>query len=182
VTAAVNVSVHQFVRDDFADCVLRALSEAGVAPSKLELEITESLLMRNTSDTKASMNRFRSHGVALSIDDFGTGYSSLGYLRQLPVSALKIDRSFVRDLDRKEDAAKICAAIIALARELRLRVVAEGVETAEQLAFLRRHNCDEAQGFLICRPVPATDLEMVLRVEDGRREEQVEPTGARASG
>jgi diguanylate cyclase (GGDEF)-like protein len=182
VTAAVNVSVHQFVRDDFADSVLRALSEAGVAPDKLELEITESLLMRNTSDTKASMNRFRSHGVALSIDDFGTGYSSLGYLRQLPVTALKIDRSFVRDLDRKEDAAKICAAIIALARELKLRVVAEGVETEEQLAFLRRHNCDEAQGFLICRPVPATDLEMVLRVEDGRREELAQVTGARANG
>jgi EAL domain-containing protein (putative c-di-GMP-specific phosphodiesterase class I) len=151
------------VRRDFVDSVLHAVKEAGVAPKKLELEITESLLMRNIGDTAASMNRFRSCGIALSIDDFGTGYSSLGYLRQLPVSALKIDRSFVKDLDRSEDAATICAAIIALARELRIKVVAEGVENTEQLEFLRRHHCDQAQGFLISRPVPAADLELLLR-------------------
>jgi diguanylate cyclase (GGDEF)-like protein len=162
-TAAVNVSVQQFVRRDFVDSVLRALRDAGVVPNKLELEITESLLMRNIGDTAASMNRFRSCGIALSIDDFGTGYSSLGYLRQLPVSALKIDRSFVKDLDRSEDAATICAAIIALARELRIKVVAEGVENSEQLAFLRHHHCDQAQGFLISKPVPAADLELLLR-------------------
>jgi diguanylate cyclase (GGDEF)-like protein len=162
-TAAVNVSVQQFIRRDFVDMVLRALQDAGVDPRRLELEITESLLMRSTTDTMASMNRFRSCGVSLSIDDFGTGFSSLGYLRQLPVSALKIDRSFVGDLDRRDDAAKICAAIIALARELKLKVVAEGVENGAQLAFLQRHGCGHAQGFLISKPVPATELEPLLR-------------------
>lgn len=162
-TAAVNVSVQQFVRRDFVDSVLRALKDAGVAASRLELEITESLLMRNIGDTADSMKRFRSCGVALSIDDFGTGYSSLGYLRQLPVSALKIDRTFVKDLDRNEDAATICAAIIALARELRIKVVAEGVENTEQLEFLRHHHCDQAQGFLISKPLPPEDLELLLR-------------------
>jgi EAL domain-containing protein (putative c-di-GMP-specific phosphodiesterase class I) len=108
------------------------------------------------------MQHFREIGVTLSIDDFGTGYSSLGYLRELPVSALKIDRSFVGDLGQREDAAKICAAIIALARELKLKVVAEGVETLEQLAFLEQHRCDQAQGFLISRPVPARELEELL--------------------
>jgi diguanylate cyclase (GGDEF)-like protein len=181
-TAAVNVSVHQFVRHDFVDSVLGALRDAGVPPDRLELEITESLLMRNTPETRASMNRFRSSGVGLSIDDFGTGYSSLGYLRELPVTALKIDRSFVSDLERKEDAAKICAAIIALARELRLRVVAEGVETEKQLVFLRRHHCDEAQGFLICRPVPAADLERVLGGEGAVQAWRREALGARARG
>jgi diguanylate cyclase (GGDEF)-like protein len=168
-TAAVNVSVHQFVRRDFADSVVGALQQAKVDPGRLELEITESLLMRNNADTTASMHRFRSLGVALSIDDFGTGYSSLGYLRQLPMSSLKIDRSFVRDLEHRDDAAKICAAIIALARELKLKVVAEGVETEEQLAFLKRHQCDQAQGFLISHPVPAADLEPVLRQYGTRR-------------
>jgi diguanylate cyclase (GGDEF)-like protein len=181
-TAAVNVSVHQFVRHDFVDSVLGALRDAGVAPDRLELEITESLLMRNTPEIRASMSRFRASGVGLSIDDFGTGYSSFGYLRELPVTALKIDRSFVSDLERKEDAAKICAAIIALARELRLRVVAEGVETEKQLAFLRRHHCDEAQGFLICRPVPAADLERVLGGEGAVQAWRREALGARARG
>ncbi len=167
-TAAVNVSVQQFIRHGFVDSVLRALEDSGVAPSKLELEITESLLMRDVGDTRASMSRLRACGITLSIDDFGTGYSSLGYLRQLPVSALKIDRSFVQDLTRNDDSAKICAAIIALGRELKLKVIAEGVETKEQLAFLRRHHCDQAQGFLISRPVPAADLETLLR--NGYRE------------
>jgi len=165
-TAAVNVSVHQFVRHDFVDSVLSALRAAGVAADRLELEITESALMRNTAEIRASMNRFRSHGITLSIDDFGTGYSSLGYLRELPVSELKIDRSFVSDLDSKEDAAKICAAIIALARELKLRVVAEGVENERQLAFLRRHHCDQVQGFLISQPMPADELQMLLQCSD----------------
>jgi diguanylate cyclase (GGDEF)-like protein len=166
-TAAVNVSVQQFIRRDFNDSVLAALRDAQLEADVLELEITESLLMRNTADIAASMQRFRAAGVTLSIDDFGTGYSSLGYLRQLPVSALKIDRSFVGDLGQREDADKICAAIIALARELKLKVVAEGVETPEQLAFLERHRCDQAQGFLISRPVPARELEELLHEPSG---------------
>jgi predicted signal transduction protein with EAL and GGDEF domain/FixJ family two-component response regulator len=162
-TLAVNVSVQQFAREDFVETVLGALKESGVKPPQLELEITESLLMRNVDDTTACMRRFRAAGVALSIDDFGTGYSSLGYLRQFPVDSLKIDRSFVKDLHRSEDDAAICAAIIAMARELKLKVIAEGVENAEQLKFLRRHRCDQAQGYLISRPIPAAELKILLQ-------------------
>jgi EAL domain-containing protein (putative c-di-GMP-specific phosphodiesterase class I) len=102
-------------------------------------------------------------GLTVSIDDFGTGYSSLGYLRQFPVDALKIDRSFVKDLPDSTDASAICAAIIAMARELKLKVIAEGVETAAQLEFLRKHQCDQAQGYLISRPISAGDLETLLQ-------------------
>jgi PAS domain S-box-containing protein len=157
-SVAVNVSAQQFLRADFVDTVLRTLRRHGVSPGRLELEITESLLMKNLEEATASMRRFREAGIALSIDDFGTGYSSLGYLRQLPVDALKIDRSFVRDLPRNEDDSAICAAIIAMARELKIKVIAEGVESAEQLDFLRRHHCDLAQGYHIGRPVPVAEL------------------------
>jgi diguanylate cyclase (GGDEF)-like protein len=160
---AVNVSVQQFARADFVESVLRTLWQYSVKPEQLELEITESLLMRNVDDTTACMKRFRAAGVTLSIDDFGTGYSSLGYLRQFPVDALKIDRSFVKDLHTSDDDAAICAAIIAMARELKLKVIAEGVANAEQLEFLRKHRCDQAQGYLISRPIPVADLERLLR-------------------
>jgi EAL domain-containing protein (putative c-di-GMP-specific phosphodiesterase class I) len=162
-TAAVNVSAHQFTRRDFVDTVLGSLKAAGVAADRLELEITESLLMQNLGETGATLTRLRNIGIALSIDDFGTGYSSLGYLRRLPVGSLKIDRSFVKDLARQEDAAAICTAIIAMARELKLTVIAEGVEDRDQLDFLRRHGCEQAQGFLIGKPMPASDLEGSLR-------------------
>ena len=160
---AVNVSVQQFARADFVESVLRTLWQYSVKPEQLELEITESLLMRNVDDTTACMKRFRAAGVTLSIDDFGTGYSSLGYLRQFPVDALKIDRSFVKDLHTSDDDAAICAAIIAMARELKLKVIAEGVANAEQLEFLRKHRCDQAQGYLISKPLPVADLERLLR-------------------
>jgi len=119
--------------------------------------------MRNIQDTSLCLKRFRAAGISLAIDDFGTGYSSLGYLRQFPVDALKIDRSFVKDLHTSSDDAAICAAIIAMARELKLKVIAEGVQNAEQLEFLRRHQCDQAQGYLISRAVPAIDLQALLR-------------------
>ena len=162
-TIAVNVSVQQFARADFVESVLRALWQYGVKPEQLELEITESLLMRNVDDTTSCMKRFRAAGVTLSIDDFGTGYSSLGYLRQFPVDSLKIDRSFVKDLHTSDDDAAICAAIIAMARELKLKVIAEGVANTEQLEFLRKHRCDQVQGYLISQPVPVADLERLLR-------------------
>ncbi len=158
-SVAVNVSVQQFAREDFVDTVLRTLQQHGVEPRRLELEITESLLMKNLEQTTASMRRFRQAGIALAIDDFGTGYSSLGYLRQLPLDALKIDRSFVKDLPQSDDDAAICAAIIAMARELKLKVIAEGVESAAQLEFLRGHRCDQAQGYYIGRPVPVAQLQ-----------------------
>jgi len=162
-TVAVNVSVQQFARADFVESVLRTLWQYGVKPEQLELEITETLLMRNVDDTTACMKRFRAAGVTLSIDDFGTGYSSLGYLRQFPVDSLKIDRSFVKDLHTSDDDAAICAAIIAMARELKLKVIAEGVANAEQLEFLRKHGCDQVQGYLISEPIPVADLERLLR-------------------
>jgi len=162
-TIAVNVSVQQFSRDNFLESVQRSLAEAGVDPRRLELEITESLLMKDVAETTACLKRFREAGIALSIDDFGTGYSSLGYLRRFPIDALKIDRSFVKDLHKNDDAAAICAAIIALARELKLKVIAEGVETLEQVEFLRRHRCDQVQGYLISKPVGIEDLQKRLR-------------------
>lgn len=165
-TAAINVSVQQFVRHDFPDTVLQCLKDADARPDHLELEITESLLMRDLEKAAATLNRLRTAGIGLSIDDFGTGYSSLGYLSRLPVSTLKIDRSFVKDLPGKEDAAAICAAILAMARELRLNVVAEGVETREQLAFLKQHGCQQIQGFLIGKPMAVTELESHLRSSD----------------
>jgi len=156
---AVNVSVQQFSRDGFVDTVLRTLWQQGVKPQQLELEITESFLMRDVDTTRAALQRLGAAGLSLSIDDFGTGYSSLGYLRQFPVDALKIDRSFVNDLPVNSDAVAICAAILALARELKLIVIAEGVETDAQLQFLRDHGCDQAQGYLISRPIRAQELE-----------------------
>ena len=154
---AANVSVQQFAREDFVDVVLRTLRQLGVNPRQLELEITESLLMRSVESTTGALKRLGAAGLTLSIDDFGTGYSSLGYLRNFPVDALKIDRSFVHDLPTNKDAAAICSAIIAMARELKLKVIAEGVETEAQLAFLRNHRCDQVQGYLIGKPVPADE-------------------------
>jgi diguanylate cyclase (GGDEF)-like protein len=162
-TLAVNVSVQQFAREEFVSSVLGALWHFKIRPQMLELEITETLLMRNAAETTNAMQRFRAAGVALSIDDFGTGYSSLGYLRQFPVDSLKIDRSFVKDLATSDDDAAICAAIIAMGRELKLNVIAEGVETQEQLEFLRAHKCHQAQGYLIGRPVPVGEFEQSLK-------------------
>jgi diguanylate cyclase (GGDEF)-like protein len=169
-TIAINVSVQQFAREDFVETVLGTLQEFNVRPELLELEITESLLLRNVDDTTSCMKRFRAAGLTLSIDDFGTGYSSLGYLRSFPVDALKIDRSFVKDLNAKGDGGAICAAIIALARELKLRVIAEGVENVQQVEFLRAHRCDQVQGYLMSPPLPIAELENLLRaVPDGTR-------------
>jgi len=166
-TIAVNVSVQQFAREDFVDSVLRTVWQYGVKSHQLELEITESLLMRNVDGTTAALKRLGAAGLSLSIDDFGTGFSSLGYLRQFPVDALKIDRSFVKDLPTSSDAAAICAAIIAMARELKLKVIAEGVENATQLEFLRAQRCDQAQGYFISKPLCAADLEKLLSTGNG---------------
>jgi len=178
---AVNVSVQQFAREDFVDSVLRMVFQYGVRPHQLELEITESLLMRNIDETTAVLKRLGAAGLTLSIDDFGTGYSSLGYLRQFPVDALKIDRSFVKDLPASSDAAAICAAIIAMARELKLKVIAEGVENATQLEFLRAHRCEQVQGYLISKPVAAADLEALLADGSGLRHGRLVSEGVSGS-
>jgi diguanylate cyclase (GGDEF)-like protein len=162
---AVNVSVQQFSKGSFVDTVLRTLWQTGVKPQHLELEITESFLMRDVDTTREALKRLGDAGLSLSIDDFGTGYSSLGYLRQFPVDALKIDRSFVNDLPGNSDAVAICAAILAMARELKLIVIAEGVETDAQLEFLREHGCDQAQGYLISKPIRAHELEASIAAD-----------------
>lgn len=162
ITVAVNISSHQFRHSDLVNTVMQAISKAGISPECLELEITESLLMRDVEDTIAALRTLKEDGLTLSIDDFGTGYSSLSYLKRFPIDTLKIDRSFVQDLHRDRDDAAICAAILAMAHELGLRVVAEGVELEEQVEFLRRHGCHEIQGFLYSKPLAAADLEALI--------------------
>lgn len=162
---AVNLSALQFRQPDLVGMVARILAETGLDPSshELELELTESLLMRNVEKTAATLHRLHEMGVKLSIDDFGTGYSSLSYLKRFPLNSLKIDQSFVRDLSSNPDDAAIVSAIIALGHGLKLSVIAEGVETTEQLAYLRELKCDEMQGFLFSRPIPASEITQLLQ-------------------
>ncbi|NEV60777.1 putative bifunctional diguanylate cyclase/phosphodiesterase [Thiorhodococcus minor] len=159
---AVNLSAVQFQQPGLAEMVRSALDDAGLEPQALELEVTESLLMDNASRTVETLTMLKEMGIQLSIDDFGTGYSSLVYLKRFPVGQLKIDRSFVRDILEDSGDAAICTAIIALASYLRLEVVAEGVETPEQLDWLRRSGCDRVQGYLLGRPAPAAEIEAML--------------------
>jgi diguanylate cyclase (GGDEF)-like protein len=173
-SVAVNVSVRQFAKPDFVDSVLRTLKNHAVGRHRIELEITESLLMRNVAETTGNLKRLAAAGVGVSIDDFGTGYSSLGYLKQFTVHSLKIDRSFVKDLTISSDDSAICSAIIALARELRLKVIAEGVETVEQLNFLRLQRCDQVQGFLFSKPLPADQLESWIKERSARKSIQTQ--------
>ncbi len=153
---SVNLSARQFRHPRLDEVVQRALAGAGLDAARLELEITESSLVDLQANLQ-TMQRLKSLGVSLSIDDFGTGYSSLSYLKRFPVDRLKVDASFVRDVADDPDDAAIVAAIVGLAHHLQLRVIAEGVETAEQLDFLRRHGCDEVQGYLFARPMPADE-------------------------
>jgi len=156
---AINLSTQQFVRSDVASVVLQALADANLSPSALQLELTETILMNDFEETTKTLRKLKQAGVKIAMDDFGTGYSSLSYLKRLPLDTLKIDRSFVSDLERNCDDAAICSAIIAMAHSLDLRVVAEGVETREQLKYLRSQRCDEVQGFLISKPRPAAEIE-----------------------
>lgn len=156
-TISVNVSARQFRQDDFVGYVRDALAYSGAPASRLILEVTETLLVENWQDTARRMAELVRFGVRFSIDDFGTGYSSLAYLKRLPLYELKIDRSFVQDApDHPNDAAIVCA-ILSMAQHLRLRVVAEGVETAAQAEFLMQHGCDTMQGYLYAQPVPLQD-------------------------
>ncbi|GAA0700023.1 hypothetical protein GCM10009104_31100 [Marinobacterium maritimum] len=159
---AVNISVLQFTRGNLEEAVVEALRESGIPPSMLELELTESVLLKEAEQALEVMNRLRALGVKMSIDDFGTGYSSLSYLKQLPVDKLKIDRSFVKDVTVDADDAAIAHAVISLAHILGLHVIAEGVENEEQLDFLRTRNCDQYQGYLFSRPLPAETCEKLL--------------------
>ncbi len=160
---AVNVSALELRNDGFLEGVLATLSETGLDPRCLALELTESVLMKHVESTAAILQALREEGVRVAIDDFGTGYSSLSYLARFPIDALKIDQSFVRQITTSPDETTIVTAVISIGRSLKLRVVAEGVETQEELAFLQAHQCDEAQGYYFSRALPPEQFERLLR-------------------
>jgi diguanylate cyclase (GGDEF)-like protein/PAS domain S-box-containing protein len=164
---AVNVSPRQLRDAAFGPSVLRLLQSSGIAPDRLELEITENVLMEDAPETDANLKMLCDMGVRLSIDDFGTGYSALGYLQKYPFDTLKIDRSFISTATTNVGSARLVETIIGMAHGLGLQVIAEGVETAEQLAFLRSRDCDLAQGFLISRPIAIDELPERLRAIAG---------------
>lgn len=155
---AVNLSIRQFRQNDFVRMIERIIHETGIDPKYLEFEVTEGLLINNIKETVKILHQLHDLGVKLSIDDFGTGYSSMNYLKRLPFDTLKIDQSFVRDINVNSDDAAIAAAIITLAHSMDLEVVAEGVETLEQLKYLSAQGCDAIQGYLCSRPIPFDDI------------------------
>jgi diguanylate cyclase (GGDEF)-like protein len=160
---AVNVSVRQFAQEGFPALVDQILKEVGLEPSALEIEITESVLVKDAAVALHTLQALKALGVCLAIDDFGTGYSSLAYLKQFPIDRLKIDRSFIRSVSSNPQDRAIAAAVIAMAESMNLVVTAEGVETEGQLSFLRSQQCDEAQGFLVSRPLPFMEIAKFLR-------------------
>jgi diguanylate cyclase (GGDEF)-like protein len=161
---AVNVSAHQVQQSDFSDRVLKIINRTGANPQRLKLELTESLLLNDIESIIAKMTALKHHGVGFSLDDFGTGYSSLSYLSRLPLDQLKIDRSFVMNLDSNDDSVAICAAIISMAHNLKLKVVAEGVESETQSYILGSgHRCDYFQGYLFGKPLPIEQFEAQLK-------------------
>ena len=164
---AVNISARQFQERSFVPSVATALAETGFPAERIELELTESVIMRDALDVAQRLRELTALGIRLAVDDFGTGYSSLGYLRSFPIHALKIDRSFVRDIDRDPNSAALAQAIIAMAASLRLQVVAEGVETRAQLEQLHGCGCQELQGYIFSKPLPPDELLALLA--EGRR-------------
>ncbi|MDY7567712.1 EAL domain-containing protein [Pseudomonas sp. RTC3] len=160
---AINLSPKQFSDPDLVSSIASILKEERLPAPLLELELTEGLLLEATEDTRQQLDSLKSLGLTLAMDDFGTGYSSLSYLKKFPIDVIKIDRSFIRDIPDNQDDMEITSAVIAMAHNLKLTVVAEGVETAEQLAFLRRHRCDVGQGYLFDRPIPGLELIDKLR-------------------
>ncbi len=164
---SVNISARQFRQNELDVALTRPIEASGLDPHLFEFELNESMLMQDAEGAIATLKRIKAQGIKLVLDDFGTGYSSLHYLKRFPLDSLKIDREFIRDMLDDANNARIVAAIIGLARTLDLRVVAEGVENSQQLAFLRRHGCDEAQGFGLARPLPPGEIMQLLA--EGRR-------------
>jgi len=162
---AVNVSAVQFRQSDFVDKVIRIVAETGIVPSMLELELTESMIIDKMDSVINKMNRLRTAGISLSMDDFGTGYSSLAYLKRLPFTTLKIDRSFIRDIMSDKDDAALVETILSIASIFNLDVIAEGVETIEQFNFLERHGCGYFQGYLCSKPVQVSTFEELLNYD-----------------
>jgi EAL domain-containing protein (putative c-di-GMP-specific phosphodiesterase class I) len=166
-TMAVNISARQFHQQDLPQLVADILAETGMPPGCLELEITESDAMQDVDHTTATLHRLREMSVKVSIDDFGTGFSSLSYLKRFPIDKLKIDQSFIRHLSSDENDTAITNAIITLGHSLKLRVIAEGVETEEQYTYLRDGGCDEVQGFLFSAALPPAEFEQYLKKRNG---------------
>jgi EAL domain-containing protein (putative c-di-GMP-specific phosphodiesterase class I) len=162
---AVNLSAGPFIEPGLLDDVREVLAETGMDPALLELEITESMMIGGTGDTRAILVGLKALGVRIAIDDFGIGYSSLSQLKNLPVDIIKIDRSFINDVPGDQVDEAIATAIIAMGKSLRAAVVAEGVEAVEQLDFLRGLGCDQIQGYYFSKPLPAVEFEEVLRSE-----------------
>ena len=160
---AVNISPAQFRNRDLAQLVGQILKDTGLAASRLELEITESLLLRDFAANLSALHELKALGIRISMDDFGTGYSSLGNLRSFPFDKIKIDRSFVTDVEQNPDSAAIVRAVLGLGESLGMATCAEGVETQEQLDFLTEHGCHEFQGYFFRRPQPAEDFSKLLR-------------------
>lgn len=160
---AVNLSARLFGQQDLMGIVKRVLEETGLNPNYLDLELTESIVMENAEGTIQTLYELKEMGVHISVDDFGTGYSSLSYLKRFPIDILKIDKSFVQDITTDPNNAAIAELIISMAHTLNLNVIAEGVETEEQLTFLQSHRCNEAQGYLFSKPLSAKELEVLLQ-------------------
>jgi EAL domain-containing protein (putative c-di-GMP-specific phosphodiesterase class I) len=160
---AVNMSARQFQRNGLEERIRDLLAETEMDPNCLELELTESVLMQEGDHTASLLANLSELGIGLALDDFGTGYSSLSYLKRFPITRVKIDRSFVRDIATSEGDAAVARAVIAMAHGLGVDVVAEGIETLEQLAVLRRYDCDEGQGYLLGRPVMPAEVPEVMR-------------------
>lgn len=161
-TVAVNLSARQIEHPGLVDSIQQILKETELSPDLLELEVTESLLIENTDETFAVLQAIHKQGIALALDDFGTGYSSLNYLRKYPFDILKIDQSFVRDIVHSQDAAEVTRAIVALAKGLQLDLIAEGVETQEQLTQIKSYDCHEIQGYFFSPPISANELTQLL--------------------
>ena len=159
---AVNISSLEFRSDQFFEGVQAALKNTFLGPGYLELELTETVLMRHAESTAYALEQLKAIGVRLAVDDFGTGFSSLSYLRRFPIDSLKLDRSFVQEITADADDAIIVSAVISMGKSLKHRIIAEGVETLEQLAFLQAHGCNEGQGYFFSKPVAAQQFAKLL--------------------
>jgi EAL domain-containing protein (putative c-di-GMP-specific phosphodiesterase class I) len=170
VPIAINLSAKQFHQENICDVVTDALATYDVPPHLLELEITESAAMKDAEATTATLRKLKAIGVQIAIDDFGTGYSSLSYLKRFPIDSLKIDRSFVTELPSNQDDATIAQAVITMGHALRLKIVAEGVETAAQRDFLAANRCDQMQGYFFSKPLPADQCAALFKTFEGPAE------------
>jgi diguanylate cyclase (GGDEF)-like protein/PAS domain S-box-containing protein len=178
---AVNLSPIQFRQPDLAERILTILSETGLCPQQLELEITEGVLIEDTERTLATLKTLKAHGIRISLDDFGTGFSSLSYLHRFPFDKIKIDRSFIWAMEENPDSMSIVRAVIALGRSLRITVTAEGVETQTQLAWLQKEDCDQAQGYLLGRPMSRTAIAALWTNAQGRAQAELPLIPAKAA-